>query len=307
MALLDGLRHLKSFVAVARLASFTRAAKELNISQPALSVQIRQLESELGVSLLDRNRRHVTLTQAGRELLGPLERMFLDVESILGTSRDFAGLRRGIVTIAVVPSLSATLLPRALATVCAAYPGVSIRLRDSVGGNLYELVKAHDVDFGVGGEDRDDPQVVTQHLLTERVCVFAPTKHPLSRRPQVTLRELAAYPVILPERNTSLRVQLEGAFAQHKLSLRPLHETSHISTTMGMVNAGLGIAILPLRAMDCFLCTNIRCIAIVQPVIERKIVLATKAGTSFFSGREEASRNPSQVGLDQAIDTATVI
>lgn len=280
MAIIDGLRHLRSFMAVARLANFTRAARDLNISQPALSVQIRQLENELGVALLDRNKRKVVLTQAGRELLGPLERMFMDVESIMSTSRDFSKLRRGILTVAAVPTLAATLVPRALCDFCQTYPGISGRLRDSVGGNLAELVKAGDVDFGVGGEIPEDAEIITEHLFSERICLFTPIKHPLAKKRIVTLRELSAYPVILPEKHTSVRVIIERALDEQRLSLRPLHETGHISTTMGMVNAGLGIAILPARAMECFLCTNIRCISIIHPVMERRVVIAAKAGRS---------------------------
>jgi LysR family transcriptional regulator, carnitine catabolism transcriptional activator len=280
MAIIDGLRHLRSFITVARVSSFTRAARELNISQPALSVQIRQLENELGIALLDRNKRKVTLTEAGRELLGPLERIFMDVESIMSTGRDFAKLRRGIVTVAAVPTLAATLIPRALGDFSRAYPGISVRLRDSLGASLAELVKDGDVDFAVGGEMPENPDVVTEHLFSERVCLFAPIKHALARKQIVTLRELATYPVILPEKHTSVRVLIERAFDQQKLSLRPLHETGHISTTMRMVNAGIGIAILPARAMECFLSTNIRCISITRPIIERHVVIAAKAGRS---------------------------
>src|SRR5690242_21485013 len=109
--MIQGLRHIRAFLAVARLGSFTRAAAELNVSQPALTVQIRQLEESLGVRLFDRNKRQVVLTQAGRNLLAPLKRVFTDLEAVMDASHDLAGLRRGSVAVATLPSVAAGILP----------------------------------------------------------------------------------------------------------------------------------------------------------------------------------------------------
>ncbi len=94
------LRHIEAFLAVARSGNFTRAAADLHVSQPALTVQIRQLEAALGLRLFDRNNRRVALTQPGRELVAPLERVLLDVRSIVESAHDFAAHRRGVVTVA---------------------------------------------------------------------------------------------------------------------------------------------------------------------------------------------------------------
>jgi LysR family transcriptional regulator, carnitine catabolism transcriptional activator len=120
--------------------------------------------------------------------------------------------------------------------------------------------------------------VTVEDLFVEPMCVFAPMTHPLARRRRVTLAQVAQHPVILPQRHSSLRAILDRAIEQQRIVLRPLHETSHISTTIGLVNAGLGIAILPFRAADCFFSSAIRCIDIHNPVIERTVVLATRTG-----------------------------
>jgi DNA-binding transcriptional LysR family regulator len=278
--MIDAIRHLRAFLAVAHLGSFTRASLELHVSQPALTVQVQQLESALGVTLLDRNNRKVALTRAGQELLIPIERVFIDIESIMNHSRDLAELRRGLVTVVAVPSLAATLIPLALCEFSQAYPGVSIRLRDSV-GNLISMVKEGEVDFGIGGTIQRDPAVTTQDLYTEPICVFAPINHPVAQKQTITLSELVEQPVIVPQEQSSLRMILERALEQQGLSFRPFHETSHISTTIAMVNAGLGIAVLPVRAIDCFLSKNVRCIAIRKPALERRVVIFSRAGRSF--------------------------
>jgi LysR family carnitine catabolism transcriptional activator len=279
--MIDGIRQIKAFSAIARLGNFTRASLELHISQSALSVQIQQLESALGVTLLERNKRRVALTRAGEEMLPPLEHILFEVESLVGTGRDFATLRRGLITVAAVPSTAATLLPIALRHFSKSYPGVIVRLKDVVAGNFLELVRSDEVDFGIGSEIYRDRTVTMQYLRTERLCAFAPLSHPLAKKQRIALSELIDYPVILPEKNSSVRMTLERALKQQNLSVRILFETSHISTAMGLVKADLGIAVLPLPAIDCYPSSNIRCVAITNPVLERKIVIAGKAKHPF--------------------------
>ncbi len=215
-------------------------------------MQIKQLESALGTKPVpSRNKRKVELTQVGRDLLLPLERILIDVESVMTASHDLGGLRRGLILLTAIPSGTVRLLPLAISDFSESYSGVLVRMRDVVAGNMMQLVKAGEVDFGIGSQLRDDRDIVTQHLFTERICVFAQKKHPLARRRTISLRELADYPVILTEKDTSVRLILERALEQQKLSLRPLHETNHMSTAIGMVNSGLGVAILPFGARHC--------------------------------------------------------
>jgi DNA-binding transcriptional LysR family regulator len=137
-------------------------------------------------------------------------------------------------------------------------------------------VKSGEVDFGIGGDMHRDPMIKVEDLYVEPMCVFAPMTHPLAARRRVTLAQVAKYALILPQPPSSLRAILDRALEQQKLVLRPLHETSHLSTTIGMVNAGLGITILPLRAIECFHSSSIRCIEIYKPVIQRSVVIATR-------------------------------
>jgi LysR family transcriptional regulator, carnitine catabolism transcriptional activator len=285
--MIDRISHIRCFLAVARLGSFARASIELHISQPALTVQVQQLESAVGVRLLDRNRRRVSVTQAGQDILVSLERILVEVEGVTNAGHDLATLRRGVVTVAAVPSVAATLLPPALGEFSKSYPGIRIRFRDDVAMNFVDLVSSGEVDLGIGGEIREDRAVSIQHLFTERICVFAPRHHPLSRKRVVTLRQVTQYPAIVPERNTTVRLIIEQALEQQQISMRIAHEMRHTSTAMGMVNAGLGIAILPLPSRDIYPATHVCCIAIREPVLERKIVIATKVGRALSPAVEK--------------------
>jgi LysR family carnitine catabolism transcriptional activator len=274
-------RHIKAFLAVARLGTFTRAASQLHVSQPALTVQIQQLESALGLSLFDRNKRQVALTQAGRDLLVPLERILVDTEAVMSTTRDLAGLRRGLVTMAALPSIAAGLLPAVIRRFGESYPGVVVRVRDVVAGKIVELVKSGEVDFGIGTQLRPDREITMEKLFTDRMCVFAPTTHPLAQRRLVTLRDLVAYPLILTGMDSSVRQIFERALEEQGLSISLACEANYMSTAIGMVHAGLGAAILPESAVNSGPCEDLRRIGLHKPALTRDIGIIGKTGRSF--------------------------
>src|SRR4051794_23553526 len=123
------VRQLRSFVAVARLRSFTQAASALHVSQPTLTVQIKRLEASLGLKLFDRNPRSVALTRMGRELLPALERTLQDLDSVLSDARGDASEQRGVVRIAALPSFAAGVLPDVIGRFRAQHPGVTFALK----------------------------------------------------------------------------------------------------------------------------------------------------------------------------------
>src|SRR5262245_656673 len=150
------LHQLRIFVAVARLGNFTRAAERLGLSQPSLSLHIRQLEQDLGVRLFDRSTRSVALTPAGEDFLPTAERLLDDFRAAAAAVADLAARRRGRVAVAVLPSVAADLLPRAIALLRARHPDVSVSLRDDVAEHIPARVRSGEVDFGLGAIDSMD-------------------------------------------------------------------------------------------------------------------------------------------------------
>ena len=134
------LRELEAFLGVARFGNFTRAARSLHMSQPALTVRIRHLEDALGVRLLDRTTRSVALTQVGREFLPVVERVLGEIDAVAVNARELAGKRRGLVTVAALPSIASTLLPATVAAFKTSHPGITVRLRDAVAQRVVSLV-----------------------------------------------------------------------------------------------------------------------------------------------------------------------
>src|SRR5260370_17792821 len=142
------LHQLRIFVAVARLGNFTRAAERLSLSQPSLSLHVRQLELDLGVRLLDRSTRSVVLTRGGDDFLPTAERLLDDFRSGVASVTDLAARRRGRVTVAVLPSIAAELLPRAIALLRSRHPDIMVPLRDDVAAHIPFRVRHVTGDFG---------------------------------------------------------------------------------------------------------------------------------------------------------------
>jgi DNA-binding transcriptional LysR family regulator len=266
------LRQVRAFLKVAQLQSFTRAAAELHISQSALTVQIKQLEEELGVLLFDRNKRGVTITAAGRDLLGPLERLLYDTEAIVDYARDISALKTGLVTVAALPTIAADLLPRTIEEYRRLHPGVRIVVQDVVADRVRELVVNRAVDLGIGTAAKRDREITAKPLFHDFLAAFVPVTHPLAQLDEVSLRELLQHALILPNQESSVRRMVEAAAARDRGDLNLLQETNSMPTALAMVRRGLGITILPESAADWSRGDLVR-IPIRKPVLSRQICL----------------------------------
>ena len=279
--MIHDLRHIRAFLTAARIGNFTRAAAQMHISQSAFTVQIRQLEDALGVTLFDRSKRRVSLTAAGRDVLLPLERIVVDAEAVVAQTRQLAGLRRGIVSIAVLPSVAARLLPEAIRRFKQLHPGIVVQISDVVGEKLMDAVRHGEVDFGVGTRLRADREIRTSPLLVDRLCAFVPRHHLMARQESVTLRELTAHSLILTAKDSSARDLLERTLRREKLSITVAYETNYMSTAIHLVSAGLGIAILPEDAAEGESGEKVRRVAVSRPVLNRKIEIIERIDRSL--------------------------
>lgn len=279
------LRHVRALLKVAELGSFTRAAAELHVSQSALTVQVKQLEDELGVMLLDRNKRGVTITAAGRDLLGPLRRLVVDTEAIIGYARDITALRTGSIAVAAMPSIAADLLPRAMRAFLHTSPEVRITVHDVVADRVRDLVAARAVDFGLGTASRTDRDIRASALYDDHLAAFVPTVHRLAKQTVVSLRALSECDLILPNRESSVRRIVEVAAARHRIPITVRHETNFMPTALAMVRRGLGIAILPESAADANRDEIVR-IPIQKPPLGRHISLLQRADRTLSPAAE---------------------
>ena len=271
----NSIQHIRAFVTVARTGSFAKAAAQLHLSPSALTVQVQQLEAWLGIALLDRGPRHLELTQAGRQNMGPMEKLLMDLDNIVSHTHDLAGLRRGVVELAALPSLCSGVLPKVLRGFNDSHPGIEIRLRDVVAQRIDELVRNGDADFGLGVRARNGAGLAFRPLLVDRLCLYLPVDHPLAAKADVRLADLSGLPMILTGRDSSVRAHIERLFEDNGLVLQARVEANYMSTVIALVQQGLGVTLLPESAAQGH--DGLVCRAIDQPQLNREIGLITRA------------------------------
>ena len=275
------LRHLQALVAVARHGNFTRAAKAVHISQPTFTVQIQHLETALGVRLVDRNTRSVQLTPIGRDLAPVLERILRDLDSALLNAQALSTKASGFVAVAALPTLSATMLPGIVAAFRKQNPGIAIHLRDAVSIRVAGMVRAGEVDFGFGSLPVSEPDVEFTPLFNDHMSAIFPRQSALRLKRAISLGDLTALPPILMSRDSSVRAVVDRAFAAIGHFGPPSYEASYISTALGMVEAGLGVTILPASVLRMDRGRGLASRPIQRPRIDREVGFIQLRGRSL--------------------------
>jgi len=283
------LRELEAFLGVARLGNFTRAARSLNMSQPGFTLRIRHLEDALGVRLLDRTTRSAALTQVGREFLPVVERVLGEINAVAVNARDLAGRRRGLVTVAALPSVASTLLPAIIAVFNAQHRGILVRLRDGAAQRVTALVKSGEADFGIGSPAKREPDLRFSPLLTDPISVVFPPGHPLERQARVRLEDLLPLPLILMDTAYGVRTLVDRAFESIGHVVQPAHEASYVPTALGLVKAGLGVAVIAFSAADeaATQVAGLRARVIEHPMLVREIGLIERTGRSLSPAAQQ--------------------
>jgi len=245
------LRRLEYFVAVAEELSFTRAAARLHVAQPALSVQVRRLEDELGVELLDRSRRQIALTAAGALLLDESRRLLAGLHQTVALVRRTGAGAIGRLAVGFVPSAANAALPPLLRRFAGSHPDVDVALREMPPDDLVRGLRDDRLDVCFLYLPFDDPALATRVVSRERFLVALPADHPLAGRDEVDVAVLADEPFILPTRHgmPGLHARVLGICREAGFVPRPVQEDVWlVQTIIGLVAAGAGVALVPASA-----------------------------------------------------------
>jgi len=237
------LRQLRAFLALADQRSFTQAAATCHLSQPAFSALIRTLEAELNTRLFDRDTRSVELTAEGRLFAESARRLVGDFGAALSDLSDHVERRKGRVHIAALPSLAAGWLPGVFAEFRKAWPGIELNLSDLLSDACVDLVRSGKADFALASTGVSHAGLSTRLVCTDRFYLVCRKDHPLATEASPTLKKLAPYPFIHMSRNSSVRQALEAAL--HPQQANTMLEVDQLATAAGMVEAGLGISVVP--------------------------------------------------------------
>ena len=239
------IADLRAFVTVGELQSFAAAAQALHLSQPALSRRISHLEGMLGVRLFDRTTRSVSLTVLGQQFLGEMRGLVADLDRSVLSLRDAAELEAGDVTVGCVFSAVHHFLPPVIRAFRDKYPRVLVRIIEEGADEVLASVKHGEADFAINYIGMQDPDVSFTPLLKEPYVLACPVGHPLAKRRSIQWAELAQYPLARVSHASRNRLFIDQALAELPPLPRPIIEVRHVSTLIGLVESGLGLAVVP--------------------------------------------------------------
>ncbi len=237
------LRQLQIFEAVARHLSYTRAAEELHLTQPAVFTQVKQLEDAVGMPLLDRIGKQLHLNDAGREVLTTSRETVQAIERLEMRLADLQGLKRGKLRIAIVTTAK-YLIPRLLGEFCTRYPGIEAALVVTNRETLLERLAANEDDLVVLGTPPEHLEVVARPIADNPLVVVARSDHPLAGKRRIPLQRIAEEPFILREAGSGTRLTIERQFAERGLKPRIRMELGSNEAIKQAIAGGLGISVL---------------------------------------------------------------
>ena len=243
------LNHLHYFYEVARHGSFTRAARELLVSQSALSVQIRALETSLGARLFDRRSAGVVLTDAGQRAFAVAERIFADVDQLISDFRQSDRVLAGAVSVGTVNSIGIYVLPEILTAYRAKYPDVRIHIDFRESERVMDQLIQGKTDLAVVPWERSYPDLNAVPLTRQKLFIVAPPGHPLTHAAQVSPRDLEAHPFVGYHEGMHTRAMIDALFKRMAISVRYVVESTNAATIKHMVMAGMGLGFLPEMAV----------------------------------------------------------
>lgn len=287
MSLRFDLADLQAFVKVSELRSFRRAADAVAISQPALSRRIDKLESALGVRLLDRSTRKVEVTAIGREFAQTARQLMDDLDSAMLSIREVGATRAGEVKIACVPSAAYYYLPAVLREFRQRFPRIRVRVFDAGASEVLVSVARAECDFGINFIGGNEPDIDFLPLFNERFVAACRKDHPLARKRRITWKELTHHEYMTVAKNSGNRLLIDQALAQSDVRPASLVETQHITTLLGMVEAGLGVAAVPSLAMPAKDHPVLASVPLVEPEVKRRVGIIRRRGRTLSPAAQE--------------------
>jgi len=238
------LMQVEGFLEVARRGSVSRAAEALFITQPTLTARLKALERDLGTPLFLRTPHGMRLTDAGRAWIPYAERALRALVDGRDALAQVMTASAGHLMIAAAPAVSTYVLPELLERFVAAHPRVEVSVRTGHSEDVVELVLRDEVQIGLGRTIRH-PDLELRPFHTEDMVLVTAPEHPFTKRPSVTMAEVAGQKLIMFDRTSSYYEIAQGAFLSSGVSLRGLMELDSIEAAKKMVERGLGVALLP--------------------------------------------------------------
>jgi DNA-binding transcriptional LysR family regulator len=287
-----GLRQLRAFLAVAKYGSFSRAAEEVAVSQSAVSFAVQQLENELGLRLFDRTTRQVRMTAVGETLAASGARLLVELDTLLKELKDTGQRRRGRVVMACVPSVARGLMPRCVEHCTGKWPEISFAIEDIAARDVIAKVERGDVEFGLSGGEIDASELYVEELTRDPFVLACRQDDELARSKAVAWGKLCGRRLVMLNNTSGSRPQILDTLTKARVQAQISLELAQPSSVLAMVEANLGVAVVP------------QLVAPIEshPVLTtRRLVKPSVSRTIFLLKRRDRSLSPAASAVWSAL------
>jgi LysR family transcriptional regulator, hydrogen peroxide-inducible genes activator len=281
--------QIRYFLAVSQTGRFTQAAKQCNVSQPSLSIQIAKLEEELGGRLFERDKKGVRLTARGEMFLPRANVILGEMESARKEVEALSNLSMGSVTLGCLPTTGAHVLPKILTAFRKSYPQISVQLKEESSPGLARNLEQGEVELAIVDEAGIKPSLEHIVLLKEDLLLALPPNHVFSRKSSLSLKQLAEEPFILMKPGHGFRQITLDLFRRAGLTPQVVFESDGIETVQALVAAGLGFSVVP------------RMVAKVPKVVYVELSQPQASRTLCLAWRKKSKLSPAAQALSRVI------
>jgi len=267
------LNFLNTFLVVAEHSSFRRAADEVCRSQSAVSMQIRQLEEDLGVFLFRRTTRKVELTSEGERLVQCARKALEDLSVGVGALQKAAALRKGMIRLGCVPTFT-DYMPPVLSRLAKLYPGVEVSIQETSTLDVLAALSNEDVEIGIAPRLDGMPDLEFDFIAYDELYALLPERFALPGRSEITLEELSHVPIMMQRGPEAIQAAENEAFERRGVVLRPSHEIQQAQTLVSMAAKGIGVAVMTRLSLPAVLPSNLQLVRIpdLATIIETCVV-----------------------------------
>lgn len=270
------LKQVRAFVAVARTQSFTEACAQVYLSQPALSIAIKNLEEEVGGALLSRTTRAISLTPEGEEFFPIAQRMLMEWDVALEDLQQRFALNRGRVMLAAMPSFASSMLPNIIRDYRQLYPNVSVTVNDVIAEDVVDMVRNGVVELGITFDPGRSEDLSFSPLFDDRFVAVVPPQDELAELKVIPWELLLKGDFIALQRPSSIRLLIENKLRQIGLQVAPEFETHQLATIGRMVATGLGVSAVPSLCLRQMRELGAECRDLNTPVMSRQVGIVTR-------------------------------
>ncbi len=270
------LKQVRTFVTIAQSKSFAEAGEILHLSQPALSISMKNLEETIGGKLLSRSTRTLSLTPEGEAFLPVAKRLLTDFDDAFIELSELFSLKRGNLSLAAMPSFASTHLPQHLLSFTDKYQEIKVRVHDVIAEEAVAMVQTGKIEFAISFDPGEFDDLNFETLFSDQLLAIFPEEHALVQADDLTWQQLSQYPFIALQRPSSFRMLMENTLAEQELFLQVKYESKQLATIVQMVANKLGVSAIPSLYKQQIEALKIQHSPLTSPTISRRVGIITR-------------------------------